>query len=321
MRTFVCVLLVLAMLGSSSAIGQQATAVPHIGFLRAETPDAFLDAFREGLRDLGYVDGKNVIVDARWANGYFDKLPALANELVRMKVKVIVTASTPAALAAKQATSTIPIVIAASGDPVASGLVATLARPGGNITGQTVMMGEVAVKRLELLKEAVPGLSRVAVLWSALNPVYGPILKDMEHAAARINVQVKVFPVRSPDEIPSALALVKSSHCDGLYVFEDAVFRGSTAVMDFAASARLPAVYGGSEFVAKGGMMSYAPDIPEVFRRAALFLDKILRGAKPGELPIEQPTKFELAVNLKTAKALGITIPRLILVRADKVVQ
>jgi putative ABC transport system substrate-binding protein len=308
-----------SILGSSLVIGQQ-PAVPRIGFLRAETPDAFLDSFREGLRELGYVDGKNIIVDARWANGYFDNLPVLANELVRMNVKIIVTASTPAALAAKQATTTIPIVIV-SGDPVASGLVATLARPGGNITGQTVMMGEVAIKRLELLKEAVPTVSRVAVLWSALNPVYAPVLKDMERAATRIKVQLRVFPVRSPDEIASALALVKSSHCDGLYVFEDAVFRSNTAVMDFAARARLPAVYGGSEFVTKGGMMSYAPDIPEVFRRAARFVDKILRGAKPAELPIEQPTKFELAVNLKTAKALGITIPAPILLRADKVIQ
>jgi len=183
------------------------------------------------------------------------------------------------------------------------------------------MMGEVSVKRLELLKEAVPTLSRVVVLWSALNPVYGPVLKDMERAAARINVQLKVFAVRSPDEIAPALVLIKSSRCDGLYVFEDAVFRSNSAVMDFAASARLPAVYGGSEFVAKGGMMSYAPDIAEVFRRAAVFVDKILRGAKPAELPIEQPTEFELAVNLKTAKALGITIPQPILLRANKVIQ
>ena len=189
-----------------------------------------------------------------------------------MNVAVIVAASTPAALAAKRATSTIPIVIAASGDPVASGIVASLARPGGNITGQTIMLGEVAVKRLELLKEAVPSLSRVAVLWSALNPVYGPILNDMERAARRVKVQMKVFPVRSPDEIAPALARVKGSHCDGLYIFEDAVFRSSTAVMDFATSARLPAVYGSSEFVAKGGMMSYAPDTPELFRHAAIYV-------------------------------------------------
>jgi len=183
------------------------------------------------------------------------------------------------------------------------------------------MMGEVAIKRLELLKEAVPTLSRVAVLWSALNPVYGPILKEMERAAPRVKIQMKVFPVRNPSEIASALTLVKNSHCDGLYVFEDAVFRSTTRVLDFATRARVPAVYGGSEFVAKGGMMSYGPDIPGVFRHAAVFVDKILRGAKPGELPIEQPTKFELAVNLRTAKALGITIPEPILLRADKVIQ
>ena len=183
--------------------------------------------------------------------------------------------------------------------------------------------GAVSLRTLRVAILVAAGLlaGAAAVLWSALNPVYGPVLEDMERAAPRVKVQIKVFPVRSPDEIASALVLVKRSHCDGLYVFEDAVFRSSTVVMDFAASARLPAVYGGSEFVAKGGMMSYAPDIPELFRHAAVYVDKILRGAKPSELPIEQPTKFELAVNLKTAKVLGITIPEPVLLRADKVIQ
>jgi putative ABC transport system substrate-binding protein len=183
------------------------------------------------------------------------------------------------------------------------------------------MLEEVALKRLELLKEAVPTLSRTCVLWSKLNPAYGPIVKDMERAAPRVKTEIKVIAVRSPDEIAPALAMVKRNRCDGLYVFEDAVFRTNTAVIDFAASARLPAVYGGSEFVARGGMMSYAPDIPEMFRHAAVYVGKILRGAKPTDLPIEQPTKFELAVNLKTAKTLGITIPESILLRANEVIR
>jgi putative tryptophan/tyrosine transport system substrate-binding protein len=315
------VLLVFAMLGISSALKAQATEIPRIGFLRAEAPDALFDAFREGLREVGYVDGRNAVIEQRWANGYLDRLPGLAAELVQLKVDVIVTASTPAALAAKRATTTIPIVIASSGDPVASGLVASLAHPGGNVTGQTIMLEEVAIKRLELLKEAVPSLSRVAVLWSASNPIYAPIVKDIERAAPRIGVQVRVVAVHGPDEIDSALARIKATHCDGLYAFEDPVFRSSPKVLDFAASARLPAVYGGSEFVTNGGMMSYGPDTSQMFRHAAVYVDKILKGARPGDLPIEQPTKFLLAVNLRTAKALGIQIPDVILVRADVVIR
>jgi putative ABC transport system substrate-binding protein len=321
MRTAFCLALVFAMLGTVPTAAQQPFNVPHIGFLRAEAPDAFLDAFRDGLHRLGYEDGKSVVIDSRWANGYLEQLPALADELVRMKVAIIVTASTPATLAAKRATSTIPIVIASSGDPVASGIVESLARPGGNVTGQTLMLEEVAIKRLELLKEAVPKVSRVAVLWSKRNPVYAPIVKRIEAAAARIKVQINVIAVGNPDEIESALARARRSQCDALYVFEDPVFRSNSAIMQFAASAHVPAVYGGSEFVAKGGMMSYGPDTWEMFRHAAVYVDKILKGAKPGDLPIEQPTKFELAVNLRTAEALEVTIPDSILVRADKIVQ
>jgi putative tryptophan/tyrosine transport system substrate-binding protein len=308
-------------LGCMPALAQYTPTVPHIGFLRAEAPDAFLDAFRDGLRSVGYEDGKTVVIEPRWAHGYLDRLPALAAELVRMKVDVIVTASTPATLAAKRATSTIPIVIASSGDPVASGIVSSLARPGGNVTGQTLLLEEVAIKRLELLKEAVPKISRVAILWSSRNPVYAPIVEHIERAAPGVKVQVNIIAVRSPAELKSALAHVKSSHCDALYVFEDPVFRSSSVVMDFAANARLPAIYGGSEFVARGGMLSYGPDTTEMFRHVAVYVEKILKGAKAGDLPIEQPTKFELAVNLKTARALGITIPQQILVRADKVIQ
>jgi putative ABC transport system substrate-binding protein len=321
LRIYMRLALVIAILGCLPAMAQHAPAVPHIGFLRAEAPDAFLDAFREGLRSVGYEDGKTVVIEPRWANGFLDRLPTLAAELVRMKVDVIVTASTPATLAAKRATSAIPIVIASSGDPVASGIVGSLARPGGNVTGQTLMLEEVAIKRLELLKEAVPKVSRVAILWSSRNPVYAPIVEHIERAAPRIKVQVRIIAVRSPAELQAALGHAKSSHCDALYVFEDPVFRSNSLVMDFAASARLPAIYGGSEFVSKGGMLSYGPDTAEMFRHAAVYVEKILKGAKPGDLPIEQPTKFELAVNLKTAEALGITIPQPILLRADKVIQ
>lgn len=320
-RTVATALLILVAIAPSVSSGQQSPKVPHIGFLRAESPDALLDAFREGLRDLGYADGQSVVIEQRWANGYLDRLPGLAADLVRLKVEVIVTASTPGVLAAKRATSTIPIVIASSGDPAANGIVASLAHPGGNITGNTLMIEEVAIKRLELLKEAVPRITRVGVLWSASNPVYARIVKQLEMAAPRVKVQIQVVAVHSPDELDHALSEIKNGRCDGLYVFEDPVFRSSSKVMDFAASARLPAIYGGSEFVANGGMMSYGTNTFEMFRHAAVFVDKILKGAKPADLPIERPTKFELAVNLKTAKALGIAIPDSVLLRADQVIR
>ena len=310
-----------AALAVEATMAQQPHRIPRIGFLRAEAPDAFVDAFREGMQRLGYVDGKTVLIEQRWANGYLDRLPGLADELVRLKVDVIVTASTPAVLAAKTATDAIPIVIASSGNPVKTGLVTSLAHPGGNITGNTLMIEEVAIKRLELLKEAVPRLVRVAILWSSSNPVYAPIVKEMETAAPRIKVQLHVIAVQSPAHLDPALTQIKKSHCDSLYVFEDPVFRSSAKVMDFAAKMRLPAVYGGIEFVERGGMLSYGPDTAEMFRHAASYVDRILKGARPGDLPIEQPTKFELGVNLKTARMLGITIPESILLRADEVIQ
>jgi len=204
---------------------------------------------------------------------------------------------------------------------MASGLVASLAHPGGNVTGQSLMLEEVAIKRLELLKEAVPKVSRVAVFWSASNPVYAEIVKQLQIAAPRVKVQLLVIAVHSPDELDRAFAQVKRQHCDGLYVFEDPVFRSNEKVIDFAATTRLPTVYGGREFVVVGGLISYGPNTAEMFRHAAVFVDKILKGAKPGDLPVEQPTKFELAVNLKTADALGITIPQAVLLRADEVIR
>ena len=314
-------MLALVALLPGGSLAQQQTKLPHIGFLRAEAPDALFDAFRDGMERLGYVDGKTVVIEQRWANGYLDRLAQLATDLVRLQVDVIVTASTPGVLAAKHATTSIPIVIASSGNPVKTGIVASLARPGGNITGNTLMIEEIAVKRLELLKEAVPRISRVAVLWSSGNPVYAPIVREIEAAAPRIKVHTQVIAVQNPAQLDHALAQVRKSGCDSLYVFEDPVFRSSGKVIDFATKKRLPAVYGGREFVVMGGMLSYGPDAAEMFRHAAVYVDRILKGAKPEDLPIEQPTKFELVVNLKTAKALGITIPQTILLRADEVIR
>jgi putative ABC transport system substrate-binding protein len=322
LRTLGLILLGATALAPTALIGEQATKVFHIGFLRPDAPDFLLDAFREGLRDLGYIEGKNIVIEQRWASGHYDKVSALADELVRMNVDIIVTSATPGAMAAKRATNTIPIVIAASADPVASGIVASLAHPGGNVTGLTLMNDELAIKRIEILKEAVPQISRVAVLWSTSNPTYARMIEKIKAAVPLIKLQLEVVKVASPERLEQALFEVKKSHADAMFVFEDPVFRANSAqIVEFAARNRLPAVYGGSEFVHGGGLMSYGPSHADMFRRAAGYVDKILKGAMPGDLPIEQPTKFELVVNLKTAKALGITIPQSILLRADEVIR
>jgi len=303
-------------------MGEQATKVFHIVFLQPDAPDFLFDAFREGLRDLGYIEGKNIVIEPRWASGHYDEVPALADELVRMNVDVIVTSATRGVMAGKRATNTIPIVIAASSDPVASGVVASLAHPGGNITGLTLMLDELAIKRLEILKETVPRISRVAVLWSTSNPTQAPLIEKIKAAAPLIKLQLEVVKVASPEGLDQALSEVKKSRADSMFVFEDPVFRAnSERIVEFAAKNRLPTVYGGSEFVHAGGLMSYGPSHADMFRRAAGYVDKILKGAKPGDLPIEQPTKFELVVNLKTAKAVGIAIPQSILLRADEVIR
>jgi putative ABC transport system substrate-binding protein len=308
--------------GTTSVGGQQQSKVVRIGYLQADAPDELVDAFRGGLNGLGYIEGQNVVIETRFADGHFDRLPNLADELVRMKVNVIVTSSTPATLAAQRATSTIPIVTASAGDPVASGIVKSLAQPGGNVTGLSLMLQDVAVKRLEVLKEAVPRIASVAVLWSAANPVYARIVEQLKQLAPRMHLRAEIVRIDSPDQLERGLADVERSRSDALYVFEDPVFRSSAKrIVSFAARLHLPAVYGGSEEVRVGGMMSYGPNHADMFRRAAGLVDKILKGAKPGDLPIEQPIKFDLAVNLKTAKALGITIPESILLRADEVIR
>ena len=306
---------------------QQQGKIPRIGFLHPAVPQnntsPFLEAFRQGLRELGYVEGKNIQLEVRWGEGKLERLPALADELVRLKVDVILASSSPSVLAAKQATRTIPIVMPLSSDPVGDGLVASLARPGGNITGLSLMAPEVGAKRLQLLKEVLPKPSRaVAVLW---NPAYTGMsarFRDAQRHASAAGVNVRSLEVRDIRELEKALDAITRKRADALILLADPLTLSQRLrIVEFAAEARLPAMYEISEFTDAGGLMSYGPNPSEMFRRAATYVDRILKGAKPGDLPIEQPTKIELVINLKTAKALGITIPRAVLLRADRVIE
>jgi putative tryptophan/tyrosine transport system substrate-binding protein len=310
-----------------TAEAQQAGKVPRIGFLVAASAsdsafERWIEAFRQGLRDLGYVEGRNIVIEYRYADERYERLPALAAELVRLKVDVIVSHGTPGPLAAKQATSAIPIVTTTAGDPVAAGLVASLARPGGNVTGLSFMAPEMGGKRLQLLKEILPGLSRVAVLWNAANPYASLVVREMEIAATTLGVQLQSLVLRGPDDFAGALAAAATGRAGALTVVEDPLMTTRRSqIVDFAAKSRLPAIYGPKEFVDAGGLMSYGVNAADMYRRAATYVDKILKGAKPADLPIEQPTKFDLVINLKTAKALGLTIPPSLLGRADEVIQ
>jgi len=285
------------------------------------------EAFRQGLRDLGYVEGRNVVIEYRSAEGKYERFPALAAELVALKVDVIVAAgSTPAALAAKQATRTILIVFASAADPVASGLVTSLARPGGNVTGLSTVGSELVGKRLEQLKQAVPGVSRVAVLWQPQG-VLGErtrkdMLKEADVAARALGVRLQFVEARGPADFDRAFSDMTRARAGALTVLGSPTFLNERRrLVDLAAKNRLPAVYTVREFVDAGGLMSYGPNLADLFRRAATYVDKILKGAKPADLPVEQPTKFELVINLKAAKALGLTIPQSLLGRADQVVE
>jgi putative ABC transport system substrate-binding protein len=305
------------------APGQQPRGkTARVGFLHFVSSPLLDEAFQEGLRELGYVEGQNIVIEYRSADGKDERLPGLAAELVRMKVDVIVTASPPATEAAKRATSTVPIVFALSADPVAAGLVASLARPGGNITGLATISAEVVGKQLELLKRVAPKVSRVAVLQNPSNPGHALMLPQAEGAARALGVQLQVLKARTPSEIEVAFAAMRSQRADGALVLRDAVFRERRAqIVALAAKSRLPAVYGLREEAEAGGLMAYGASVPQLFRRAATYVDKILKGAKPADLPVEQPTKFELVINLKTAKALGLTIPPSLLGQADQVIQ
>jgi len=300
---------------------QQSGKVWRIGVLGNEN-SAPWEGFRQGLRDLGYIDGRNVTMEWRWSEGRTDRLPALALELVQLKVDIIVASGTQAVQAAKQATGTIPIVMTVSGYPDKIGLVESLARPGGNVTGLSNVAPELAGKRLQLLREIAPGVSRVAVLWNPASPVEPLWFRELLVAAPAAGVEIQSVEVRSPDDFPAAFAAVASNRAHGLMAFGNPVnFKGRQLIADFAARNRLPSVYEERLFVEAGGLMSYAPSFTDLFRRAATYVDKILKGAKPADLPVEQPTKFELVINLKTAKALGLTIPQSVLLRTDEVIE
>ena len=317
-----------------AAEAEPAGKVHRIGFLSPSSPsdpervaspfgERGLAAFRQGLRDLGYVEGQNITIEPRWAEGRFERLPDLATELVRLKVDVIVSVVTQASLAAKNATRTIPIVMVAAGDPLGSGLVANLARPGGNVTGPSSMYADLAGKQLELLMKTTPKVSRVAVLWNPANAVWqAQMLRETEHAARALGLQRQLLEARGPDELEEAFAAMSREHASALLVQVDVIFAlHARRIADLAAKHRVPAMYGAREHVEAGGLMSYAPNVLDLFRRAATYVDKILKGAQPGDLPVEQPTKFELVINRKTAKALGLTIPQSLLQRADQVIE
>jgi len=309
-----------------AAEAQQAAKIARIGYLTTNmAAGPVLEAFRQGLRDLGYVEGRNLVIEYRAAEGKSERLPALAAELVALKVDVIVAPTTPAALAAKQATRTIPIVFSFAPDPVASGLVTSLARPGGNVTGLSVLGPELVGKRLELLTQAVPGVSRVAFLWQpgALDERQGKdILKEAEVAARALGVRLQFVEARGPADFDSAFSEMTRARADALTVLTSVMFFNERRrLVDLAAKNRLPAVYPWRDSVDAGGLMSYGPNVADLFRRAATYVDKILKGAKPADLPVEQPTKFELVINPKAAKALGLTIPPSVLGRADEIIQ
>jgi putative ABC transport system substrate-binding protein len=308
-----------------SVEAHQAKKVPRVGVLWLYSPaiaSPFAEAFRQGLRELGYVEGKNIVIEYRHAEGKYDRLPSLAAELVRLNVDIIVTASTQAAQAGQQATRSIPIVMTVVSDPVESGLVGSLARPGGNVTGLSLMHPELSGKRLELLKEVVPKLSRVAVLSNLSNPIIPPLLRETEAAARAVGVQLQVVEVRGPIELDSAFGAMTRDRAGALVVLPDGIFQNERRrIAALAAKGRLPTMYAWREAVDDGGLMAYGASVPDILRRAATYVDKILKGTKPADLPVEQPLKFELVINLKTAKQIGLTVPQSVLYRADKVIR
>jgi putative ABC transport system substrate-binding protein len=310
---------------SSSADAQQPTKIPRIGYLTATSPSvnpARIEAFRQGLRELGYVEGKNIVIEWRSAEGKLDRVPSLAAELVRLKVDVIVASGPTPTRAAKEATVTIPIVMGFAGDPVGSGFVASLARPGGNITGLSILAPEISGKQLELLKEIVPRLSRVAVLGSSTLPGNAQALRETELAAEAFGVQLQYLDVLGPKDLEAVFRAASKGRANALLVLTGPVFvLQRTQVADLAIKSRLPAIYDRREFVDDGGLMSYGTNFADLSRRAATYVDKILKGAKPADLPVEQPIKFEFIINLKAAKQIGLTIPPNVLARADRVIR
>ena len=306
------------------SFAQQPVKIARIGFLGAASASGYtrqLDGFRLGLRDFGYMEGKNIVIEYRWAEGNYARLPELAAELVRSKVDVIVTHGTPGTRAAKGATTTIPIVMAISGDAVATGLVVSLPRPGGNITGSTFFDPELSAKQIELLKEILPRITQVAVLVNPDNPVIGPVFKAMEITAKSLKLGLQQFAVRGPNEFENAFSAMVKTRVEAVAIQEDGMLNANVrTVGDLTIKKRLPSI-GNIEVPQAGGLLGYGVNFPEIFRRAAYFVDKILKGAKPADLPVEQPTVFELVINMKTAKALGIQIPQSVLLRANRVIE
>jgi putative ABC transport system substrate-binding protein len=315
----------LAFLLGVAAEAQQPTKNPRIGYLSGSSPStspARREAFWQGLRELGYVEGKNIVIEQRYAEGKFDRLPALAAELVRLKVDIIVTAGPQTTRPAKEATSTIPIVMAQDPDPVGNGFVASLARPGGNITGLATFAPELSGKQLELLKKTVPKLSRVAVFGTSINPGNAQNLREVELAAKAFGVKLQYLDVLSPKDFETAFRAASKGLADAVLMLPGSVLGLQRAQLaNLAVKSRLSVIYPQPEFTEAGGLMYYGTNTPDLFRRAATFVDKILKGAKPAELPVEQPTKFEFIVNLKAAKQIGLTIPPNVLVRADRVIR
>jgi ABC-type uncharacterized transport system substrate-binding protein len=308
-----------------AARAQQGERIHTIGYLNAGAFDPtspVLTSFLNALPELGWIEGKNVIIEYRFAENRLERLPEFAAELARLKVDVIVGIGTLAPLAAKRATTTIPIVMTAAGDPLGSGLVASLARPGGNVTGMSLMAPELGGKRLELLKELLPRLARVAVLWNAANPYAALVFKETQTAGRALGIEVQSLEVRSPDDFNGAFETVRREHPDALITVEDPLsFNHRKLIADFAARQLLPTLHGFKEDVAAGALMSYGASLADLSRRAAGYVDKILRGAKPADLPVQQPTKFDLVINLTTGKALGLSVPPTLLARADEVIE
>jgi putative ABC transport system substrate-binding protein len=322
---FICLLPTILLLTVFLVEAQQAKSVARIGYLSVLSPSTDstrIEAFRQGLRELGYVEAQNIAIESRYADGKLDRLPDLARELVRLKVDVVIVGGSTATKAAKNVTKLIPIVMAHGSDPVELGFVASLARPGGNITGLTHLAPELGGKRLELLKDIVAQLSRVAVLTDPGTQGHGPQIKELEVAARALGLQLRPAEVRGSKELESAFSAMITGRAEALIGLQQPTLDSLRArIVELTDKNRLPAMYPNSEYVEVGGLMSYAADIVAMFRRAATYVDKILKGTKPADLPVEQPTKFELIINLKTAKQIGLTIPPNVLARADKVIK